>query len=321
MGPTTAPRSVSGEIPIMRLFFHTRPAATVPLCFAIGLVAGSCGSKQIYEFEPTDPPLQYTLKSTGGNDIDTPGGSQSASYTSEATMTLAFEKATPEGTPFTITIESIVLKTGGDFGSGTTDLTDQVAGKPFRGTMAWDGSITFTESPELASGNLSGADMQRVASALLFPLPPGGDLAVAEWDHNVTLPMGGGLEGQSVYSGLMSFAGDTVYNGTKAVVLMSSGVVEMTGSGQPEGAPAEVELSNEVEASTVYIWDPQRGVLLASSGGGKGSGSIATMGFSMPLSTHSSVDIWLGAGGTGADEGTAKPDDDSAAAPADSAGG
>lgn len=277
----------------MRPVNHTRARSAVPLCVALTLVTGACGSKPIYEFEPTDPPLHYTLKSAGGNDIETPAGTQSASFSSEASLTVAFEKETEAGTPFTVTIESIVLKTGGDFGGGTTDLSEQLAGKPFRGTMAWDGSITFTEVPELKADNLSGADMQRVASAVLFPLPPGGDLEVAEWEHNVTLPMGGGLEGESVYSGLMSIAGDTVLNGARATVLVSEGVVEMEGSGQPQGAPAEVDMLNEVEARTVYFWDPQRGVLLAAKGTGKGGGTISTMGFSMPMATHSTIDIQL----------------------------
>ena len=278
---------------MMRPVNHTRAGSAVPLWLALTLAAGACGSNPIYEFEPTDLPLHYTLKSEGGNEIDTPAGVQSASFSSEASLTVAFEKETEAGTPFTITIDSIVLKTGGDFGGGMTDLSDQLAGKPFRGTMAWDGSITFTEVPELKADNLSGADMQRVASAVLVPLPPGGDLEVAEWEHNVTLPMGSGLEGESVYSGLMSIAGDTVLNGTKATILVSEGVVEMEGSGQPEGAPAEVDMLNQVEARTVYFWDPQRGVLLAAKGTGQGGGTLSTMGFSMPMSTHSTVDIQL----------------------------
>jgi hypothetical protein len=85
----------------------------------------------------------------------------------------------------------------------------------------------------------------------------------------------------------------------------------MDGSGQPQGAPAEVDLSNEVEARTVYIWDPHRGVLLAAKGPGKGGGDISTMGFSMPMATHSSVDIQL-AGAHSGDEGEAAKTDGSA---------
>jgi hypothetical protein len=279
----------------MRPIFHTRSAASVPLILGVLLVSGSCGGSRgpIYEFQPTEEPLRYTLSSEGGNEIETPSGDQGATYSSEAALTLQFGDATEEGTPFTATIESIVLETGGDFGGTTIDLTEDIAGQPFRGSMASDGSLTFTEMPELARENLSSADMARVASALLFPLPPGGDLAVGGWTHRVTLPMGGGLEGESFYDGTMTMAGDTTWNDIEATVFVSEGVVHMEGTGQPQGAPSEIDLVNDVEARTVYIWDHGRGVLLAVEGSGEGGGDISTMGFSMPMAVHSSLSIQL----------------------------
>jgi hypothetical protein len=279
----------------MRPIFHTRSAASVPLILGVLLASGACGGSRgdIYEFRPTDGPLGYTLSSEGGNEIETPGGAQGATYSSEAALTLQFGEATEDGTPFTATIESIVLETGGDFGGSTIDVTEDVAGQPFRGWMASDGSLTFTEMPEFARDNLSSSDMARVASALLFPLPPGGNMAVGSWSHRVTLPMGGGLEGESMYDGTMAMAGDTVWNGIHATVFVSEGVIHMEGTGQPQGAPSEIELVNDIEARTVYIWDHSRGVLLAVGGSGEGAGDISTMGFSMPMAVHSKIDIQL----------------------------
>ena len=278
----------------MRSIFHTRSYAAVPWTLAIALLTGACaGGAPIYTFQPTEAPLVYTLSSEGGNEIETPAGAQGATYTSEATMTLAFGEIADEGTPFTVTIETIVLETGGDFGGTTTDLTEDLAGKPFAGMMAPDGSLTFTEVPEFARNNLSVADMQRVASALLFPLPPGGNMAVGSWAHRVTLPMGGGLEGESVYDGMISAAGDTVWNEIPATLFVSEGVVVMEGTGQPEGAPSEIELLNEVETRLLYFWDHTRGVLLAIEGSGEGGGDVSTMGFSMPMAVFSKLDIQL----------------------------
>ncbi len=278
----------------MRPIFHTRSYAAVPWTLAIVLLTGACASGgPIYTFQPTEAPLHYTLSSEGGNEIETPAGAQGATYTSEAALTLAFGEITEEGTPFTVTIESIVLETGGDFGGSTTDLSEDLAGKPFAGSMAPDGSLTFTEVPEFARDNLSVADMQRVASALLFPLPPGGNMAVGSWAHRVTLPMGGGLEGESVYDGLISAAGDTVWNEIPATLFVSEGVVHMEGTGQPQGAPSEIDLINEVETRLLYFWDHSRGVLLAIEGSGEGGGDISTMGFSMPMAVYSKIDIQL----------------------------
>lgn len=276
----------------MRSILLSRPAATLG-AMALVLAAGACSSAPIYTFQPTDAPLKYTLSSEGGNEIETPAGTQGAQYTSDATLTLDFGSAVEEGMPFTVTIESIVLETGGDFGGTTMDLSEDLAGKPFRGFMAADGALTFTEVPEFVRDNLSVSDMQRVVSALLFPLPPGGNMAVGSWAHTVTLPMGGGLEGESIYNGTMSMAGDTTWNGTPATLFVSEGVVSMSGTGQPQGAPAEIELDNEVEARTLYFWDHSRGVLLAVQGSGEGGGDISTMGFSMDMSVHSKLDIQL----------------------------
>ncbi|MCL7971762.1 MAG: hypothetical protein M8866_06680 [marine benthic group bacterium] len=279
----------------MRPIFHTRPAVAVPAGCALILAVGACAGSgdPIYEFAPTDAPLMYTLTSEGGNEIETPGGVQGATYSSDARMSLQFEPATEEGTPFTIVVESLVLETGGDFGGATTDLTEDLAGKPFRGLMAPDGSLTFTEMPEFARENLSVSDMQRVVSAVLFPLPPGGNMSVGSWPHRVALPMGGGLEGESVYDGTMAMAGDTVWNDIPATLLVSEGVVHMEGSGQPQGAPSEIDLVNHVNARTLYFWDSARGVLLAIEGSGEGGGDITTMGFSMPMAVFSEVSIAL----------------------------
>jgi len=280
----------------MRPIFHTRSPATVPSILAALVLTAACGSsggRPIYEFHPTEALLMYTLSSEGGNDIDTPAGTQGATYSSEATLTLQFGETVENGTTFTVTIESMVLETGGDFGSNVIDLTADVAGKPFRGWMTWDGGLTFTETPDISRDNLSSADLQRVVSALLFPLPPGGDMAVGSWAHRVTLPMGGGLEGESVYDGSMAVAGDTVWNGIRATIFVSEGVLHMEGSGQPQGAPSEIELVNDVEARTLYIWDYARGVLLAVGGSGEGGGEISTMGFSMPMAVFSELDIQL----------------------------
>ena len=280
----------------MRPIFHTRPTATVPAMLAAIVLTAACASSgggPIYEFQPTEAPLTYVLSSEGGNDIDTPAGAQGARYSSEATMTVQFGEATESGTPFTVTLESFVLETGGDFGNATIDLTADVAGKPFRGWMTSDGELTFTETPDVARDNLSSSDLQRVASALLFPLPPGGDVALGSWAHRVTLPMGGGLEGESVYDGSIAVAGDTVWNGIPATVFVSEGIIHMEGSGQPQGAPTVIDLVNDVEARTLYIWDYERGVLLAVGGSGEGGGEISTMGFSMPMAVFSRLDIQL----------------------------
>ena len=280
----------------MRSTNHTRRVWTVTSVTAALLVAGGCASSgggPIYELRPTTTPLTYIVTSEGGNEIETPGGVQGSTYSTEAVLTLEIGEATDAGRAFVATIESMSLETGGDFGASSQDFTDDIGGKPFRGVIAPDGGVTFTESPEFKRGAMSEADLERVVSGVLFPLPPGGDPAAGPWPHRVTLAPGGGLDGQSVYEGTVTLVGDTTWNGIAASVMASEGLVTMEGTGMPEGAPAEIELATEVEARMIYVWDQTRGVLLEVRASGEGAGDISTMGFSMPMTAASETLITL----------------------------
>ncbi len=269
----------------MRSIFHTRPLGTVPI-IASALIFGACASSgggPIYELRPTDAPLTYRLSSEGSNDVETPSGSQGSTYSADAVLTLQVGQAVQVGRTFTATIEAYSFETAGDFGGMSDDITGDVAGKPFQGVIGADGDVTFTSVPEFAKGRMTTRDLERVLSGLVFPLPPGGDPAVGSWPHRVTLPPGGGMEGNSVYEGTASMAGDTLWNGITAAVIVSEGVANVEGRGQPEGAPAEIELATELAARTVYIWDPARGVLLEVRASASGGGDVTTMGFSMPM--------------------------------------
>lgn len=274
---------------------HTRRMATVPLLAGASLLAAcaSSGSGPIYELRPTAVPLTYVLSSEGSNDIETPAGSQGATYSSEATLVLEIGEELEGGRSFVVTVESFSFETGGDFGAMSDDLTETVAGKPFRGVISPEGGVTFTESPQFSKGSVSTDDLERVVSELLFPLPPGGDPSVGSWPHRVNLAVGSGLEGTSVYDGEMTVAGDTVWNGIPATLMVSEGTVTIEATGQPAGAPAEIELANEVAARTVYVWDPARGVLLQVRATGSGGGDISTMGFSMPMAVFSETVVTL----------------------------
>ncbi len=279
----------------MRPNLNTRGIRAVPIAAAV-LFAGACassGAGPVYELLPTETPLTYVLSSEGSNDIETPGGAQGSTYSSEAVLTLQIGESGEAGRAFTATIESMSFEAGGDFGDTSDDLTDEIGGKPFRGVIAADGDVTFTESPPFEGTGMTTADLERVVSGLVFPLPPGGDPAAGTWPHRVTLPPGGGLEGESVYEGTVSMVGDTVWNGIAASVMASEGMVTITATGMPAGAPAEIELATEVEARMVYIWDAARGVLLEVRATGEGGGDVSTMGFSMPMAVESESIVTL----------------------------
>lgn len=276
--------------------FNTRRSGTVPILVAATLFAGACassGSGPIYELRPTSAPLTYVVSSEGSNEIETPGGLQGSTFSSEAMLTFEVGEATGAGRTFTAVFESMTLETGGDFGGSSQDLGEELAGQPFRGVIAPDGDVSFTESPEFQRGSTTTHDLENLVAGIVFPLPPGGDPSAGPWPHRMTMPTGGGMDGEAAYEGTMTLVGDTVWNGIEATVMASEGLATVVASGMPEGAPAEVDVVTEVESRTVYVWDPARGVLLEARAASEGAGDVSTMGFDMPMVVASESVITL----------------------------
>jgi hypothetical protein len=153
--------------------------------------------------------------------------------------------------------------------------------------LAGNGEVEVTSAPEITAQGVTTDDMIELVTGVAFPLPPGGDSSAQSWPHHLTTPVASGMEGKVVYDGTASFAGDTTWNGIPARVIVSEGSWKLTGTGMPEGAPAEVELVLEGTSTTSYLWDPARGVLLAMDATSEGDGDVSTMGFTMPMVTTS----------------------------------
>ena len=79
------------------------------------------------------------------------------------------------------------------------------------------------------------------------------------------------------------FAGDTVWNGTTARLILAEGSLEIEGSGAPAGAPAEMDLVLEGESTRLYVWDTIRRVMLASLVTGEAEGSLSVSGMDLQI--------------------------------------
>ena len=66
-----------------------------------------------------------------------------------------------------------------------------------------------------------------------------------------------------------------------ARVIVSEGTSTVMGRGMPAGAPGEVAFEVSGQSITRYIWDPERGVMLASSSSTRGSGELEVMSMQM----------------------------------------
>jgi len=266
----------------------------------MSLAACASSGAPIYEYRPTESPLRYELTAHISNEIETPGGTQTSGGESDATFTASIGERTDSGTVFSVTFESFRAAASGDLGSGEVD-GGAVEGTKFVAVLKDGGVVDIIEAPEIDLEGISADDLAGVVIGLLMPLPPGGADTSESWPHIVEAPVGSGLDGSSAYTGTARMAGDTTWNGVPAEVIVSEGKWVLTGAGTPPGSPAPIELTMEGTSSTTYYWDSARGVMLSAEASSQGSGSVATMGFEMPITNTASSTTTLQMPGAAAD--------------------
>jgi len=259
------------------------------------LVAACSASAPIYEFRPTQAPLRYEINDQGTLLIDTPVGEQRSTDSTEAVVTISIAAGDSESRQVKVIFESL------DFWAGADDTPTQhvdggdLVGQPFAGTLSQTGSIAIAAAPDIAAELLEVADPVTLFAELLPPLPPAGSASSEPWPHRTSYASEAAVSVQASYDGTASFAGDTTWNGRRARIILSEGITTTTGQGTPAGAPGEVVFTYTGRSRTRYIWDPDRGVMLASIAGidAEGSLELTSMQMTMPISYEGSRQINL----------------------------
>jgi hypothetical protein len=145
------------------------------------------------------------------------------------------------------------------------------------------GQISVTDAPE-TSGRLSdNLDPAALLTELLVPLPPPGSTGLESWPVSSTVVSDAAVRLKSTFGGTARFAGDTVWNGVPARLILAEGTLEIVGSGAPAGAPAEIDLMLEGESTRLFIWDMERQVMLASLVTGEADGSLSIRGMELQI--------------------------------------
>jgi len=119
----------------------------------------------------------------------------------------------------------------------------------------------------------------------MIPLPPDGDPAAESWPLERSRSVGGGMSGTSSFAGTVRFAPETEWRGQAARILVAAGDLRQRASGQPPGAPSEVDVDLEGESTTTYAWDPLRGVVLHVNQAADLEGSVSLQGMALPMTT------------------------------------
>jgi hypothetical protein len=258
------------------------------------ILAGCAGSGgPIYEFRPADV-LRYQLSEHGTLTIDTPVGQQSATDSTRATLAIEIAGTTEGGREVVVNFDALEFWSGGDFPKQHI-VGDDLVNQPFRGVLNQAGEIQVTETPEVPESLRNAVAPDAVFANMLPALPPLADESLPSWPHRVTMKMETTMSVELDYDGTASFAGDTTWNGEPARVIISEGIVTATGRGAPAGSPGEVEFSYTGRYVTRYIWDPARGIMLASNSTTEADGDLEVkdMQMIMPITYQSRSDVTL----------------------------
>ena len=255
---------------------------------ALAAFASACGGSRapVYTLQQSESPLRYSINTEGSQTVETPNGPAGGGYDTDAVLLLAFGGEMSGGRSFSAIFESFDSTLESQMGEQKIDGTP-ATNQVFRGSVSTTGAIEIREKPEVTVGAYDQNSLLAMFPDLLTPLPPGGEPVDGSWPHSYVLPSGGGLEGETSYTGSARFAGDTTWNGIAARVIVSEGRVHAEGTGTPQGAPAEVILAAEGDSRSVYVWDPEAGVLLAVKAESQSNGLVTTMGFDLPLALTS----------------------------------
>jgi hypothetical protein len=260
------------------------------------LALAGCGGSggAIYEFRPTETPLQYEIRDSSVFLVKSPMGEQLFEDSVRAVVTIEIGQGDTVSHQVTAVFQSLDLWSGGDSPEQHVFGGDLI-GEPFHGTLSQTGSIAVTGSPEISDQLKDLADPITLFSELLVPLPPDRTGTAEPWPHRTSYSTDAAMSTEASYDGTAYFAGDTTWNGKAARIILSEGLTTVTARGTPADAPGEVEFTYTGRSTTRYVWDPERGVMLASSATmtTEGELELLSMQMVMPISYEGSREVRL----------------------------
>jgi hypothetical protein len=258
------------------------------------ILAGCAGAGgPIYEFRPADV-QRYQLSEHGALTVDTPVGQQTATDSTRATIAIEIAGSTEGGREVVVSFDALEFWSGGDF--PRQHITgDDLVNQPFRGVLNQAGEIKVTEMPDVPEALSNAIAPDAVFANVMPPLPPMADASLPSWPHRVTMKMETTMSVELDYDGTASFAGDTTWNGEAARVIVSEGIATASGHGTPAGSPGEIDFNYTGRYVTRYIWDPVRGIMLASRSTTEAEGDleVVDMQMIMPITYQSRSDVTL----------------------------
>jgi len=246
------------------------------------LLLSCAGAGPIYEFRPTDTPLRYAISDHGDLLIETPMGDQHSTDSTNAAIVLEVGARRGDGREVSVYFEALEIWTGGDIAVQHIEGGGLI-GKRFGGALSEQGTITVSAAPDIPENVRRAVDPVTIFADFLSPLPPGGGETGEPWNHTSASSAKTAMSVESSYKGMARFAGDTIWSGQPARIIVSEGTTTTTGRGTPAGAPGEILFTLSGTSVTRYVWDPARGIMLASSARVEARGELEVIDMQMTM--------------------------------------
>lgn len=263
-----------------------------PLAVVLATTTFACAgmSGPILSYQPTPQPLRYTISDQTDVTVSPPGMTMHTNAVTDMTISLTLGSNGAEGREATLTFNEFALDSRGDMGN-FNHHGEGMIDQPFSGHLEPEGTLRLVDGPDVPSALLAQFDPVAFVAGMLPPLPP--DPNASSWPHRLEVTDRTELAATAIYDGVARFAGDTVVNGTSARIIVSEGSATVEGHGTPGGSPGPVDMNLASDVRTVFVWDAQAGVMLASRTEINASGEMMMQGFAIPLSIEGTTVVDL----------------------------
>jgi len=246
----------------------------------VAALSGACAAGgPVFEFRPTDTALRYDMYGANDFSVETPMGSQLSQDSAAIAISVEIGGGGPQGNDVAVVFDAFSARSTAQ---GTIDGGGLV-GARYRGLLKRDGSIEVVEGPEVPARLRGLVDPKSILADLMVPLPPEGHDLAEPWPVTQETVTSTQMSMTTRFNGMARLAGDTVWHGIAARVIVVEGEFQMEGRGTPEGSPAEIAMSVSGSSERSFLWDAARGVMLVGTGSGEGTGQVEVVGMNLSM--------------------------------------